>query len=503
MTDKKDVTKVATESSVPHRSRWQLLLQLRWYLSGVVILAFASGQLLEALILGDPRTPTRFTLDIIGWGFLGGLAVWLSLTWTAHQERRHQTGIQQALREQRDLNQQLQRANEYLALLSNVNRHIAGSTSLDNILDSALTFPQQLVPARAAALFLRHATGPIATRIRGVKAEELQRLRQAAGLTTTNIPGHPHLYTMPDHSGSITACLIVPLHDGLDLIGWIELYLDRVHVLPDDEMNLLETIASEIAEAVVSTRRRSREERAIYELERAIAEERARIARDIHDGMAQTMAFRRMRIDLWLDWIETEPEQLRKELTELKGTLREQIADLRRAIFALRPIQFDELGFVGGLRRYAVEFARQQEWEFHVDFDTTPSTLPHHIEATCFRIIQEALTNIAKHTRATRVDVMVTVIDHGLQITVRDNGNGFDPKHTLQDNPDSVGLRQMHERLTALRGLLTILSHPGSGTEVRAWLPLEPMTEKENTNENTATTGRRSPNFPPGVTRID
>lgn len=473
MADKKGATKVDVTPNVLDGSRWQLLLQLRWYLGGVIILAFALGQLLEALIIGDPRNPLRFTLDIIGWGFLGGFAVWLSLTWVAHQERRHQTGIQEALREQRDLNQQLQRANQYLALLSSVNRHIAGSTSLDDILDSALAFPQQLVPAPVAVLFLQHATGPVATRTQGIKAEELQRVRQTMGLTTASIPNHPYIHTVSDKTGATIACLILPLHDSLDLIGWIELYLDRVCTIPDDEINLLETIASEIAEAITSTRRRSREERAIYELERAIAEERARIARDIHDGIAQTMAFRRMRVDLWLDWIESEPEQLRKELTELKGTLREQIADLRRAIFALRPIQFDELGFVGGLRRYAVEFARQQGWEFQLDFETTPVALPHHIEATCFRIIQEALTNIAKHTQATRIDVVIAVIDHGLQIIVRDNGHGFDPKHILQDKPDSVGLRQMQERLTTLRGSLTLLSHPGEGTEVRAWLPLE------------------------------
>ncbi|MEM8531907.1 MAG: GAF domain-containing sensor histidine kinase [Chloroflexota bacterium] len=473
MADKKSATKVEVTHGILDRSRWLLLLQLRWYLGGVIILAFALGQLLEAFIIGDPRSPMRFTLDIIGWGFLGGFAVWLSLTWAAHQERRHQTGIQKALREQQDLNQQLQRANQYLALLSNVNRHIAGSTSLDNILDSALAFPQQLVPARAAALFLQHATGPVATRIQGIKAEELQQIRQAIGITTANISHHPHIHTTSDKAGTTIACFVLPLHDSLDLIGWIELYLDRVCTIPDDEMSLLETIASEIAEAITSTRRRSREERAIYELERAIAEERARIARDIHDGIAQTMAFRRMRVDLWLDWIESEPDLLRKELTELKGTLREQIADLRRAIFALRPIQFDELGFVGGLRRYAVEFARQQNWEFQLDFETMPATLPHHIEATCFRIIQEALTNIAKHAQATRVDVVTTVVDHGLQIIVRDNGHGFDPKNMFQDKSDSVGLRQMQERLTTLRGALTLLSHPGKGTEIRAWIPLE------------------------------
>ena len=460
----------------PHQeSRWELLLQLRWPLGAVIALAFALGQVLETLLLGSPHGQPRLAFDVVGWGLLGGLAVWLSLTWISRQERRYQAGQEHALREQQDLNRQLTRANRHLALLSEVNQQIADSATLDEILDAALSFPQRLIPARAAALLLRDATGAIATRVAGVSADDLARLRALFGIDArlTEHPS-PRQFTPPaDPSGEDGACLVLPLHDGLALVGWIELYRERASFVPDDELALLETIASEIAEGIVSARRRARELRAIYELERAIAEERARIARDIHDGFAQTLAFWRMRVDLWLDWIASDPQRLREELSGLKGLLREQIAELRRAIFALRPVQFDELGFVGGLNRYIVEFAGQHGWDVRVDLNHTPPALAPVLEATCFRIIQEALTNVARHASATGVAVAIDQADQGLRVIVRDNGRGFEPGQLPEHAPGHVGLRQMRERLAALQGHLTLLARSGAGTEVRAWIPLD------------------------------
>lgn len=449
-------------------AHWQLLLRLRWPLGAAITFAFAVGQVLEALILDGPATRPHLLFDVVAWGLLGGLAVWASLTWAIRQEHRYDLGLEQSLLKQQNLNRQLQRANRHLALLSEVNRHIADSIKLDDILDAALVFPQQLVPAHAAALLLNDTDTAIETRITGANADELAHLRTRLGIARSlREQHHPHLIA----AGTSGAALILPLHNGQTLIGWIELYLHQTITIPDDEQALLETIASEIAEAIVSTRRRSREERAIYELERAIADERARIARDIHDGIAQTLAFRRMRIDLWLDWLTSEPQRLRDELIGLKQTLREQIAELRRAIFALRPIQFDEFGFVGGLHRYIGQFAEQHGWESHIDLSGAPSELSPDREAICFRIIQESLTNSAKHANATRIDVRIAPLDGGLHIVVSDNGIGFDPGMVAEQPHEHLGLRQMRERLRHMQGQLTICSQPGAGTHIRAWIP--------------------------------
>jgi signal transduction histidine kinase len=266
-------------------------------------------------------------------------------------------------------------------------------------------------------------------------------------------------------------CLVLPLNDGAAAIGQIELYQDAPERLPDDELALLETIANELAEAIVGARRRAREARAIYELERAIAEERARIARDIHDGLAQSLAFQRMRVDLWVDWMSSDPARLHDELVQLKRSLREQIAELRRAIFSLRPLQFDELGFAGGLERYITEFAAQNAWDARVDLAGLPSSLAPELEAICFRVIQEGLNNIAKHAGARQVEVRVERADNGVLVRIRDDGRGFEPGRA-SDDASRIGLRQMRERLAGLRGYLAVLSQPGAGAELRAWLPL-------------------------------
>lgn len=456
-------------TSPPPQSAWQVLLRMRWLLGAAIALAFALGQLVESMVA--PAGQARLLFDVVGWGLLGGLAVWFSLTWASRQERRHQTGLARALQAQQQLNAQLQRANSHLSLLSEVNRQIADSATLDEILDVALAFPQRLAPAKAAALLLYDATGAIVTRLEGVHTDELAHLRDQYDIADK--PDQRHQRTARDDpEGKRGACLILPLHDGVTAVGSIELYLERARFIPEDELALLETIASEIAEAIVSARRRAREERALYELERAIAEERARIARDIHDGIAQTLAFRRMRIDVWLDWLESDRPRLRDELIAFKQLLREQIAELRRAIFALRPVQFDELGFVGGLHRYVVEFASQQGWDIHVDLSDIPAGLTPDIEAACFRVVQEALTNSAKHARAARVDVTIDQVDQGLRVRVRDDGRGFEPGQQVAGAFEQVGLRQMRERLSPIGGHVTVLSEPGAGAEVRVWIPL-------------------------------
>jgi signal transduction histidine kinase len=463
--------------SAPPPSPWHAWLRLRWLLGGAIGLAFALGQLLELWFLGPWASPERIVLDVLGWGLLGGLAVWLSLTWASRQEQQYHAGLGAALHEQQLLNRQLQRANSYLALLSDVNRHIAESATLDQIFGAALDFPRRLIPSRAAALVLNDGTGAVDVHSAGASADEFDQWRRALRIEQLLLDDdHPRVVVAPaDLQRTVAACVVVPLRDGSAALGRIELYATHAAPIPPDELALLQTISSEIAEAIVGARRRSQAERAMYELERAIADERARIARDIHDGIAQTLAFRRMRIDLWLDWLDTDRERLRDELIENKQILREQIGELRRAIFALRPVQFDELGFVGGLHRYVVEFANQHGWDAHVDLQAVPPTLTPPVEAICFRVVQESLTNVAKHAQATRVDVVLDTVANGLRIVVRDNGVGFDLERGAEPSTH-LGLRQMRERVAAARGQLTLSSQAGAGTEVRAWIPFTDTT---------------------------
>lgn len=458
----------------PERPVWRLLRR-RWLLAGAVALVFALVQMLELWLWNGGRTHTLMAMT--GWGLLGGGAVWVSLRWAATQERRAEERVARALREQQALNVQLQRSNAQLELLSATNRGIAASATLDDILDAALIYPRRLVPAQAVALYLRDEGGDLRVRGGGAPPDLLDRLHVELAPRLDPFATQPRLLALLDGIAPFLTALHVPLYDGVVHVGAIELFHNEAFEFRPDQQELLATIASEIAEAIESARRRAHEERAAYELERAIADERARIARDIHDGIAQSLAFARMRVDLWQDWITQDPTRLHDELHAYKGTLREQIRDLRRAIFALRPILFDELGFAGGLQRYVVEFAQQQNWEATVDLTGAPAELSPELEAICFRIVQEALTNVAKHANAVHIDVHIGAVADGIRISVRDDGSGFDPAAASVETAGHFGLRQIRERLAAVQGHLTIRSEVGAGAELEAWIPLKEIRE--------------------------
>jgi signal transduction histidine kinase len=456
-----------------------VLRRLRWPLAGAVGLIFALTRLAETLLLGASASAalTR-TLDPIFWGLLAAVAVFSVLSWAAREEQRRRIRERAMLIE-------LRTSNSKLELLYELNQRVASSATLDDVLDYAINLPTRLLGASAAAFVLRDEQGvPLTARCIGISEETLTSARAAFGLRPEpeELSRPVVLAARGNLSGGITDAIVVPLVERNAVpIGWIEVYrndpnrsgeLAFVGELTDEIATLLITIAGELTEAIVNSRRRAREIASVAALERAIADERTRIARDLHDGVAQSLAFLRMRVDLWDDWIEQDPTRLRAEFVAAKANLRSQIEELRRAIFALRPIELTQLGFAGALRRFVSEFAEQQEWELDLELGDLPPDLPHVLELAAFRFVQEGLNNIAKHAEATRVWVALRRIDDGLLISVRDNGVGFDPGAVESEPSERIGLRQMRERATALDGHITVLSRPGAGAELRVWLPL-------------------------------
>ncbi len=449
------------------RSAIELLSRLRWPLAAIVGFLFALTRLVEGVLFDAAmETPTGRAVDPIVWGLLAFLAIWVVLTWAIRQERErisNEARMLEALRE----------SNERLELLYEINQRVASSATLDEVLDYAITLPARLVNADAATIVLTDEQGqPYTARVTGIDAAALERARAAFGLRAVAEPPTQPTVLRPKQSCGWAACLVLPLmeHDTKP-IGWIEALLqtDEATWLTARQP-LLTTVASELAEAVTNSRRRDRVIASIAAVERAISAERTRIARDLHDGVAQSLAFMRMRINLWEDWLEEEPERLREEFATFKANLRAQIEELRRAIFALRPIEIGQLGFAGALRRFVNEFAEQHDWDVTIDLTGLPPDLPPVLELAAFRFVQEALNNVAKHAQARHVWVLLGVVDQGLIIHVRDDGIGFNPG---EDPPAGhLGLRQMRERAAALDGQVTIISQPGHGAEVRVWLPL-------------------------------
>ncbi len=207
--------------------------------------------------------------------------------------------------------------------------------------------------------------------------------------------------------------------------------------------------------------------------ELAITEERTRIAREIHDGVAQLLAFSALKLDLVARLMEKDLAKARVELDQARDTVRETIREIRRSIFALRPVDLERYGFVETVQRYVADFGQQNEVRVGLEVGDVGELSPKS-EGVLFRIFQEAMHNVAKHSKARLVEVRLGTDEQGMVfVQVRDDGAGFDVEQVGDrvTSAGGLGLRQMRERVQARGGQLSIDSREGEGTTVRAAVP--------------------------------
>src|SRR5437870_7738161 len=157
-----------------------------------------------------------------------------------------------------------------------------------------------------------------------------------------------------------------------------------------------------------------------------IEEERMRIARDMHDGPAQSMANLVLQAEILERLLDRNPKQLVTELAEFKNSVRNALEETRQLIFDLRPMTLDDLGLVPTLRKFTHEYGEKHGIQVRLTAVGEEVRLPGNVEGTLFRIIQEALTNVQKHARAGSVEVSLNLRGERISATVRDDGEGFD-----------------------------------------------------------------------------
>jgi two-component system sensor histidine kinase DegS len=206
-------------------------------------------------------------------------------------------------------------------------------------------------------------------------------------------------------------------------------------------------------------------------------EERKRVAREIHDGPAQSMANVVLRTELVEKaFVHGGIEKAREELKDIKEMIRESLTDVRRIIFNLRPMALDDLGLVPTLKRYLEELSRKDNIEF--DFKTfgKENRLPPSMEVALFRLVQESLNNVNKHSKATEVQLKLEFQKERIFLIVSDNGVGFDVK---QKSREGFGILGMKERVKLLDGQLVFQSAPGKGTKLFLVIPINYEGEKE------------------------
>ncbi|MBI3980076.1 MAG: HAMP domain-containing protein [Chloroflexi bacterium] len=205
-------------------------------------------------------------------------------------------------------------------------------------------------------------------------------------------------------------------------------------------------------------------------------DERRRVSRELHDGIGQ--ALWALAIDL--ERLAARPDRmagLQRELENLHQLAVDSLSDLRQLIVALRPSALDDLGLVPAIRRYAELYLRDAGIEFEIQGENLERRLDLPLETVVYRVVQEAINNVARHSGASRARIEFQFTDSTLIATVRDDGRGFEVEG-LAEKP-GVGLQGMEERASLVGGKLLVESQPGRGTLVRVEVPLTATGERD------------------------
>jgi signal transduction histidine kinase len=227
----------------------------------------------------------------------------------------------------------------------------------------------------------------------------------------------------------------------------------------DDDERCIVMLAAHAAVAIENARlfERSRE--------LSIAEERNRLARDLHDSVTQKLFGIVLSAEAASTLLEQEPSTAREQIDRLKQLAQDAMEELRSLIFELRPPALDTEGLATTLRKHVDVLRRAYRFEISLQIVGNPA-LPPSAEGDVLRIAQEALQNALRHSQAERVDVRLDTSNGGLMLVISDDGIGFEPAaRALRSR--RLGLTSMEERARSVGGKLEIESAPGEGTTVR------------------------------------
>lgn len=275
--------------------------------------------------------------------------------------------------------------------------------------------------------------------------------------------------------GSPTDPLALPLSYGGEIVG-------RLLLAPRGsgegfsaaDRHLLDDLARHAGVAVYGARvmadlRRSREGLVV-----AREEERRRLRRDLHDELAPTLAALGLTAAMVGELISTDPKEAAIANEKLRTAIRSTVGDVRRLVYDLRPPTLDELGLAEAIRERASRIEATEGLHVTIEAPDEPPPLPTAVEVAAYRIVQEALTNVCRHARASKCAVRLTCpVGRALEIEVTDDGAG------LPEKPEGgVGLRSMRERAAELGGMCEISAASPSGTRLFARLPLGESPER-------------------------
>lgn len=301
--------------------------------------------------------------------------------------------------------------------------------------------------------------------------------RAASGRPVSSSPGPGVAHFAPEGVGAILA---VPLRLKEHTLGGIVVARQQAWAFESADLTLLTAVANHLATAMenlrlfqeVKDKERLRGE-LLSKLIRAHEDERFRIARELHDEVSQSLTSLMMHLNAVEETASQDLTPVRSALGEMRAVAEGTLEEVRKIIFDLRPTLLDDLGLIPAVRHCAKSLLETAGMEVHFHAaGFGEQRLPPAVETTVFRVAQEAMTNVARHSHAGVVMVSLVLAEGQVQLLVADDGVGFDPAAVLAP-PDRrrLGVAGMQERVALLGGTLHIASTPGRGTTVTMTVP--------------------------------
>jgi signal transduction histidine kinase len=286
--------------------------------------------------------------------------------------------------------------------------------------------------------------------------------------------------------------LCLPIIKQTKLVG--ALYLENnltPRAFTSDRVAVLELLASQAAISLENAllyadlqqenSERKRAELALEDLAgkliRAQEEERSRIGRELHDHISQMLGLLTMKIDQ-LRANEAIAPDVGGALEELRGDTSDITADVHRLSHRLHSSTLDYLGLVAALEKLVAEFSERHDIAITLTHALLPPSVPSDVALCLFRVAEESLTNIAKHSKARSAQVHVTRASDGIHLTVEDAGTGFEM--AAFGSRAGLGFVSMQERLRILHGTIHVDSAPSRGTRIEAWVPATIVTNADD-----------------------
>ena len=356
------------------------------------------------------------------------------------------------------------RAREAIAFRE-IDMTLRGESNLQQVLERLMRQIAEACGAQNGAIFIRGGNNSETSswvELGSGAPPELAREAIAAN--------HAILKYDPDESArGIGSMMAAPLTVGTRVEGAIVLTHRDPRMFGQRHLNLLTVLSSSAALIVRNAQLYAWSE------EKVISEERARMAREIHDGLAQDINFMLMRVQTLQTAAKLGKEiDLPKELEQLNQTLRRDVREVRQTIFALLPVEIETLGFINAIEKFVQDFGIANEIKMHLNVQGDAARLAPKSQSALYRLAQEALNNIRKHAHASNVWLDFNFDDQWATLVVRDDGAGFDMMKALDAarGRGSVGILQMRERTERAGGTFEIETDVGKGTRIQVKLPV-------------------------------